>query len=87
MVCKYLCSMLLLLCACFAYATANAITTYNNIVSKIQSRIASRVNSNFSGAKSYSSSDINEKNVAEYQGTVHSGVSSNVKSRNAVAYY
>ena len=67
--------------------TANAITTYNNIVSKIQSRIASRVNSNFSGAKSYSSSDINEKNVAEYQGTVHSGVSSNVKSRNAVAYY
>ena len=65
--------------------TSNAITTYNNIVTKMQSRLSSRVNANFSGAKSYSSEDINEKNVAEYKKTVHSGVDGNVKSRNEVA--
>lgn len=65
--------------------TNNAISTYNDIVSRIQARIASRVSSNFSGSKSYQSKDINENNVANYQSSVHSGVDSNVRSRNAVA--
>jgi hypothetical protein len=64
--------------------TASALATYNKIVASVQARIASRVSSNFSGAKSYKSTDINENNVANYQGSVHSSVSSNVKSRNEV---
>ena len=67
--------------------TSTAINTYNSIVAKVQARIASRVNSNVAGAKSYKSDDINEKNVVEYKQSVHSGVDSNVKSRNQVAYY
>jgi len=61
----------------------SAISTYNGIVSSIQSRIASRVSANVSGTK-YSSKDYNEENVAGYRKTVGSGVSSNVKSRNEV---
>jgi uncharacterized protein (DUF3084 family) len=64
--------------------TNSAIKTYNGIVSRIQARIASRVSSNFAGAKSYQSKDINENNVANYQGSVHSSVAGNVKSRNEV---
>jgi peptidoglycan hydrolase CwlO-like protein len=64
--------------------TNNAIATYNGIISKIQARIASRVSSNFAGNKNYRKEDIDEVNVANYKGTVHSGVSSNVKSRNEV---
>jgi len=63
---------------------SNAVDTYNKIVTRVQARIASRVSSNFAGKKSYDSKDINEKNVVSYQGTVHSGISSNVKSRNEV---
>jgi hypothetical protein len=62
----------------------NAIATYNKIITGIQARIASRVSSNFAGAKSYKSTDVNENNVSGYQGSVHSSVSSNVKSRNEV---
>jgi len=65
--------------------TATAINTYNGIVSKIQSRIASRVNSNISGEK-YKSTDINEKHVVEYKDSVHSGLDNNNKIRNEVAY-
>jgi septal ring factor EnvC (AmiA/AmiB activator) len=62
----------------------NAINTYNTIVTKIHARIASRVSSNFAGAKSYKNEDINERNVADYQGGVHSSVSANVKARHEV---
>ena len=64
--------------------TNNAIATYNKIITGIQARLASRVSSNFSGAKSYKSTDINEDNVAKFKGSVESGVGSNVKSRNEV---
>jgi len=62
----------------------NAVDTYNKIVTKVQARIASRVSSNFAGKKSYDKKDINEKNVVDYQGAVHSGISANVKGRNEV---
>jgi peptidoglycan hydrolase CwlO-like protein len=61
-----------------------AITTYNNIVAKVQARIGSRVTSNYEGKKAYNSKDINENNVSGYQGSVHSGVDANVKSRHEV---
>jgi len=64
--------------------TNSAIKTYNDIVTRVQARIASRVSSNFAGSKSYKSSDINEKNVADYRGTVHSSLDANVKSRQEV---
>lgn len=66
--------------------TNSAIATYNKIVTSVQARIASRVSSNFSGAKHYNSKDINENNVVNYQGSVHSGVTANVKARNAVVF-
>jgi len=65
--------------------TANAINTYNGIVSRMQARIASRVSSNYSGAKQYQSKDINENNVVNYAPGVNSNVNSNVKDRNEVA--
>jgi len=58
----------------------SAIDTYNKIVTSVQARIASRVTDNVEGKK-YSDKDVNERNVADYRGTVHSGISSNVKSR------
>jgi hypothetical protein len=65
--------------------TANAINTYNGIVSRMQARIASRVSSNYSGAKQYQSKDINENNVVSYAPGVNSNVNRNVKDRNDVA--
>jgi peptidoglycan hydrolase CwlO-like protein len=65
--------------------TAKAINTYNGIVSRIQARIASRVSSNYSGAKQYQSKDINENNVVSYAPNVDSGVGQNVRQRNQVA--
>jgi len=58
----------------------SAVDTYNKIVTSVQARIASRVTDNVEGKK-YSDKDVNERNVADYRGTVHSGISSNVKSR------
>jgi hypothetical protein len=65
--------------------TAKAINTYNGIVSRIQARIASRVSSNYSGAKQYQSKDINENNVVSYAPNVDSSVGQNVRQRNQVA--
>lgn len=65
--------------------TGKAINTYNNIVSRIQARIASRVSNNYSGSKSYQSKDINENNVVSYTPDVQNSVNRNVKQRNEVA--
>jgi len=63
--------------------TSSAIATYNNIVTSINARLASRVDDNVAGAK-YSDKDINERNVADYRKTVHTDVSANLKARNEV---